>query len=430
MLSRHQFIKLLLVLLLMHSISYCFGETPGKQIEYNHADIKILKNRTVSENTLWQGWKERYSLHLSKGTIIVDPYSDKVFSEAMGHALLFAIQFNDQDYFNKILNGLNEYFVNEQGLYSWEIMKDGNKHVDKSKSISASETEINVLMALLQANKLNQIGLWKNNKNFEYKKYADQLESNIWQNETINHNGSLLLLPSDGKNNPEWPIVSKRNSEELIKVAWAPTYFNPAYIKAFSTYYPNHMWNKLLDNGYELLNGIIENSNKLLANDHKVNGLNPIPAWVWIEHNEVTSSNDIVNYFKGETYEGATYSNEYDSIRIPMYVGIDYSWNKEPKAKGFIEKFLKESNVQSVEAAYVGAMPDYPKGWNNILSISQYGIANMVMDNEKEFIEYLDKKINIKNQCFGYSYESKYYYNQTFALYGYLILKNRFVQVL
>ncbi len=389
-------------------------------------DVKIIKNRTKEEISIWQGWKERYSVNLSEGIIIIDPFSEGVFSEAMGHALILSVQFNNQDYFDRIISGLKSYFKNKNGLYAWEISKTGAKIEDKNKLISASETELNVLMALLQASKLVDEGIWSENK-VKYKEIADDLEEKMWENEVISYADKILFLPSDEKDNPYWPIVSNGRLSNIVKIAWAPTYFNPAYLKVFSRYYPNHDWKKLINNGYELSFSVLKKDAVLLENDKRIRGINPIAAWVWLKYDDKKEDLEIQNYFNRANGEG-TFSNEYDSIRVPMYIGLDYFWNQDENSQEYMKRFLERAGVRNIPSAYVGAMPEYPKGWNNLLAISQYGVANKVLNNAQEFKYYVNSRINIKKACFGD--DSQYYYNQTFILYGYLILNDRFVKII
>jgi endo-1,4-beta-D-glucanase Y len=352
----------------------------------------------------------------------VDPASERALSEAMGHALILAVQFNDQQYFDQILAGLNNYFFNSNDLYCWEIQVDGHKLADQQYHISAAETEINVLMALLQATQLVRQHLWQPNN---YTQLADQLEKNIWQHEVFSQSDYTLLLPSDEKRNPYWPIVY---SQVNVKVAWAPTYFIPAYLKEFAKHYPEHDWTNLVNTGYILVNNILQKNSELLDNKLGIVSINPMPAWIWLvftAHNAPL----IENYFLEAIPTSTAYSNEYDSIRLPMYIGLDYFWDQDDRAAKFLQNFRQKAQINSPDQARIGASLILPAGIHNILAVSQYALAVPPVTAQR-FQDYLQTQLQPVEGYFGQAVEKDYYYNQTFALYSYLLLNKRFIKVL
>ncbi len=383
----------------------------------------FLDDRTSTENLLWSGWKEHYSLSLPNGNLIQDPSSGLVLSEAMGHALLLAVQFNDQDFFDKIVNGLT-YFKNSRGLYAWKINSDGTLISGSDNQASASESEMNILAALLQADKLVQNGKWQTTK--AYRTLADTLESIVWQYEIFNLSGNYIFLPSDNKENQYWPLYYENGPSGSPKISFSPTYLNLGFIRIFGQYYPQHPWDNVRTTFLSLFGRILDNSVSLLQNDLGIHGKNPIPAWVYLKYNSATQQIDISNYFIGNTF--VQYSNEWDSIRIPMYIGLDYFWNHDAQAQSALVRFLSLSTVTDPSTAYSGAIPGYPQGFNDVLAVGQYGVANKINGNETSFRTYLESSVNPPTKSL--SSLSSYYYNQTFALYAYLILANRFSLVI
>lgn len=396
----------------------------SQQLAYGSVDV--LQNRSVVEKSLWSGWKTRFANTLEGVTIIIDPFTGKAFSEAMGHALILSVQFNDQAFFDQIVRGLQAYFLNKNGLYAWEISTDGKKIVGSgNKSASASETEINVLTGLLQASRLVERGIWQ--KSLDYRSLAGILESNIWDHEILDCCGLLVLLPSDDKANPYWPII-RDGKDKIEKVAWAPTYFNPAYLKIIASSFPKRNWNKVIADGYYLSSTVLENSPRLLTNDQNVHGLNPVPAWVWLKAVNGPKTDLVVeNYFLGSTHPGTTYSNEYDSIRIPIYLGLDYLWNLDKRSLDYMKSFVELAGVDEPGKAFVGAAPGIPKGWNSALAVGQYGIANKVIDKADAFRDCLNEQTHEKEGYIGDP--PKYYYNQTFDIYAFLILNDRLAKL-
>ncbi len=369
---------------------------------------------------IWQGWKDRCTVVLPRGVIVKDPWSGKCLSEAMGHGLLLAVQMNDQEFFDRVLDGLGAYFTNGNGLYAWVIAPDGSALPDPNLSVSASESEVNVLFALLQAGCLVQQGRWKNTR--PYLQAAGELEDRIWQCEVYLLGKTPVLLPSDSKKNPYWPLVTTKRSHTVRRVAWAPTYMNPAFFKTFAAAFPRHDWGRLSDACYELLERILDDSDALLRNDLGVRGVNPVPAWVYLEPGR-RERIDVANYFSGATYEGTRFSNEYDSIRIPLYVGLDWMWHRDERAWRFLQRFLALSGVQKPAQAFCGATPANKRGFCEVLSVSQFGLAHKVAGEGGPFKDATLRYVNRAKRCFGA--DPQYYYNQTFALYAYLAFTDR-----
>ncbi len=388
------------------------------------SNLGILQQRTAHEKLIWSGWKERYHIDLSKGSIIKDLYSGQILAENSGHALLLAVQFNDQSFFDIILSGLS-YFINAHGLHTWQISEQGTQFSDVS-SLTAAETII--LLSLLQANELTNKGLWTQREP-TYKTIADDLENKIWTHEIFQQSELLLRLPTDEKRNPYWPISKKESFfGTRIEIAWAPPDFSPAYYKIFAQVYPRHSWTTLIDQEYDLISTALKQSQELLASNENIKGTLPIPAWAWAGFNANDNKLSLHNFFSGNSYSETEYSNEFSSIRVPLNIGIDALWNKDSRAMNILDKFTKQANVTTVYTAYVGAEPKRPQGYNNLLAISQFGIAKKFVNQEKPFKKYLEDSLNTRNGLLGCC--PKYLVNQTLTLYSYLILHDRFIKII
>lgn len=411
---------LTLILLFAHP-----GQAQGiRANNISHSNqISSISASTAIESQLWSGWKHRFALKLAKGTVIRDPYSGAVFSEAMGHAMLLAIQFDDAVFFNQLVDGLNEYFTNSHGLYAWKIMATGAQFPESDNQASASESELNILVALIQAEALVKSGQWKMGR--DYEALASSLEGRMWQYEILTQADQVIFLPSDNKANQYWPRHYENGASNPPLISYAPTYFNPAFIKMIANRFPAHNWKGVLDTSYALMERIITDSDRLLQNDQGIKGKNPVPAWVYLKYDNTAHQLLILNYFKNNTYN--PFSNEYDSIRVPMYVGLDYFWNQNAQARTIIERFLSRSKVSSVAAAESGAQPGFPNGFCDELAISQYGVANKVIGNGEPFLSALETLYSTDTASFGT--RPDVYYHQTFALYGYLVLRDRFRKI-
>ena len=143
----------------------------------------------------------------------------------------------------------------------------------------------------------------------------------------------------------------------------------------------------------------------------------------------VYGNNNNLSYASYYLDEHNLYSNEFDSIRIPIYLGLDYLWHHNEKSKQYLENFLQLAKVSKSTEAFVGADSNNPKGWNNLLAISNYGVANKVVGNEADFLAVLEASLHPSSEFFGAEGTKNYYYNQTLTLYAYLILHDRFEKI-
>lgn len=380
------------------------------------SQTKLLLSKTSAEQQLWEAWVTRYTLKLPQGIVVLDPFTHRMWSEGSAHGLLLSVQFNDQTRFDAILQGLDSNFLNKNGLFSWEITDTGQKIPEKW--MSASESEINILFALLQANTLVRSGIWKSGIN--YWQRAEALNRAMWNHEIFQSDSLVLLLPSDEIGNPYWPIQEMPGGKKIV---WAPTYFNPAFIKKFAKAFPECRWQDLLDSETQLFSEILNNSDSLLKNSAGVVPVLPIPAWVYVVSQG--SSYTIQNYFLSSPHP--PYSNEYDAIRIPMYIGLDALWNQSKTSKKWLLEFLNKTSVQIPSQARVGADPGSPTGYNSELAIAMFGVAHKVSGNPVPFQKTMENYLQDGKASFGPNIQ--YYYNQTFCLYAYLILNNKFLEI-
>ncbi len=396
----------------------------------------ISFSQVYDEKTLFENWKQYTKpLTISESIVTIWDYGHNdysAFSEAMGHALIFSVYFNDQTYFNSILNGLEKYFKKDNGLYRWMLSSDGFPPPDTEQHKSASETELNVLVALLKASKKwpNQdIQIWDTQLNGyttnNYNRIADRLEENMWNNFVYTIDKYSIFLPAE-KNYKDWPILNKQPK----KIALALTYYNMAYLKFIASNYPNHNWKKVIDDGYILLNQILKDYTSYLFSDEPTTVNAPLPAWIIIE--ETSNGSTLVNYFKNTQDSWLVKNNEFDSYRIPFYVGMD---GKDHRALNLFKRYLSITNVTKPEDAFVGAgnNPQDLRGWNSLDAIASQGLVLKTL-NDPRYNSFKERlSLNSKDmQTYFFSsspiakdISKKYYYNKTFVIYGYLMFNNK-----
>jgi len=306
-------------------------------------------SREVGE--AWKGWKKRFLVELPHGTIVYDLFNKWASSEGTGYGMYLATQLNDQKTFDELLKGYENYFKKENGLANSFLNKTGGLHriTEKTRypSASSSDADIYIAAALIQAHSLVVAGKWKPPSGKSYLEKARVIMNAIWENEIESVEGKLVIKPSDG----EWCKLV------IGRTIYNPSYFTPTWLKLFSQVdsNPEHNWDKVISDGYDLINLILEKSNTL-----KPRGQNPIPDFVlvWAKDGEfkVASANEVIP------------DDEYNGIRTPLEIGRDAILNNDARAANFLRKFLNKANVTDEKSVQL-------HGYNNEIAWACYGTA-------------------------------------------------------
>ncbi|MGL4848719.1 MAG: glycosyl hydrolase family 8, partial [Clostridium sp.] len=149
--------------------------TSREEILYN-----FIENEMTTENG---GIKTNYLNEKNEGDITK---GDSVLSESEGLMLLYYIERNDEEGFNKTFQYIKENMLLENGLISWRI--DGN---EKSK-VSATIDELRIIKALIIAGEK-----WGSVKD---RYYAIEIANGLYKNLK---EGNLLVDFNDGTGNSD-----------------------------------------------------------------------------------------------------------------------------------------------------------------------------------------------------------------------------------
>jgi len=260
--------------------------------------------RPILKDT-WEGIKARN----------VDPYIVKAIhrpksekpgdfvSEGIGYGMILALYSNDQDYFNKIWDAGEKYMWSSGG-YNWRCSENGNV----IGSGPATDAEEDIACMLIFADKLVEARIWtahKSPNNVTYKERAQTLVTNFRQ---FIDNGDKILDP--------WP-----GAGNMTNIG----YFAPAFYRIFSkfeNYSDATYWNDVIDKNYAVLEKNPGYSKGLVAD--------------WLDND----GNFLPNGPGYNAYADGKYMYK-DAIRIYWRVAIDYLWNKEPRAKKFLDNAMK-----------------------------------------------------------------------------------------
>jgi endo-1,4-beta-D-glucanase Y len=400
--SRRRFLerswKLLATATLLPFTSRC---ACTKKIDTPHAP------KTNPQDHFWRSYKGTFLRNLPKGTILVIPYypiKGQTPSEGMGHALIFAAQRKDWDVFDALLKGLS-YFKKANGLFRWRINCNGTIRPGEENLNSASETEQIIAYALLLA--------YEKTGNISYRTEALKLLGSMWKEEVITFQGKLIVMPSDRTNNPYWPLKVDGQGNQML--VWNSAYHSPKMFKKFAKYDTAHDWNKVIKDWYALANKVLDVA---IASPKRfgIAGINPMPQWVWLTP-QGKNKLEIEPFFPSRDALGSKYSDEMDTVRIPIYVGMDAS---NPKGKALLKRFYSQMKLNGPQDVVIRIQNRVR--YNNMMAIAAYAAGLRAIGRDAtQFIQ----RIKIDKQGFAGDAKGQYY-DQTICYYAYLLLNDKF----
>ncbi len=204
-------------------------------------------------------------------------------SEGIGYGMLLAASFSDQALFDD-LYGYYQKFPDGSGLMNWMITSAGT--VEGANA--ATDADEDVAFSLLQADYR-----WGSNGRTNYLAAARALIAKIRQ--TMVEGGTYVLKPGD-----VWGGSDVTN----------PSYFAPAYYRAFAQATGDASWLQVVDKCYAMLAGNADAQTGLVSD--------------WCTGTGAPNS------------RGLNYS--YDACRTPWRIAMDYMFNGEPRALAFCQK--------------------------------------------------------------------------------------------
>ena len=342
----------------------------------------------------FEGWKD-FIVDLEQGSLVIggpDPTLQKpnvkapeVYSEGMAYGLYFSVMAGDQKTFDKLFNGLENYAVNENGLYAWRLSSKG----EVLESHSATDADLYAAAAITMA-----YAKWQDPR---YQQTAQRLLNAIWEEEILSYKGNLVVLPSDG----EWARYQDG------RFVYNPSYFAPSLLKllAAADNNPKHDWDKVIDDGYKLTAEVIQHSKEL-----NPRGMNPVPNWVL--------GNIFDGQFHLDTYS-VTPDKEYDAIRVYLEIARDVAMTGDRRGLRIANQILGQMKDQPTPATAKMA------GMNNAVTDAYYGLLYLASSEPaqrgQEFTSRLQSAY--QGRSFGQAeQERKSYYFQSLMLHATALL--------
>ncbi len=273
------------------NITYAYGKMPNGA---SSADALAAYN----------SWKNDYVVDAPCGgkLVLFDNPAHSV-SEGIGYGMLLAAYAGDKTTFD----GLWQFYqanLNGNGVMHWKVQVSNCNVVSAN---GATDAELDVAMALYVAD-----WQWSG-----YMSDCQTMVQRIRQHEVdqqASGHGRYTLKPGDQ--------FGGHHTSALYNDLTNPSYFSPAYYRVFANYVePGQaaFWNKLADDGYELINLAMNSSTGL------------VPDWCKGSDGSFATDPIVNNYYQ----DGQTFF--FDAIRTPFRSAVDYIWWGNADAKAYCE---------------------------------------------------------------------------------------------
>jgi endo-1,4-beta-D-glucanase Y len=364
------------------------------------ANVPLVYSTRSMYESLWQNYKTNY---LEKDTFrtINKQQNNITTSEGQSYTMLRAVEMDDQATFDATYQWTkdNLWRNGEDRLFSWLFGKDtdGQYRVLKNQGgyNSASDADTDIALALVFA-----YNRWHRD---QYRGDALAIMKDIWDKEVVMINNVPYLTANN---------VEKLNPDRVIV---NPSYFAPYAYRIFAKMDPYRDWNSLVDSSYNVLNKVTSASL-----DKKTSAGLP-PDWVVIDK---TTGNIIAS---DESNLTTNYS--FDAIRVPWRIAVDYNWNKEPRAKAYLDTLSFLTTEWTKKGKLAGTYSHDGQALNNAEIPAVYGTALgyfMVSDPSHAEDVYNKKLKSLYNPDTNRWKKTLSYYDDNWAWFGIGLYNNYF----
>ena len=230
-------------------------------------------------------------------------------SEGESYTMFRAVMMDDQGTFDASYKWTNDILKHQNDhLFSWLFGErpDGTYGVLTAQGggNSASDADSDIALSLVFA-----YDRWHQDS---YKDDALAIINDIWSKEVVTIKGVPYLTANN---------VEKITSQKVIV---DPSYFSPYAYRIFSKIDPAHPWMDLVDSSYDVLNATT------ISRLDKSSSADLPPDWIVIDKT--------TGVISAPTTENLTTNFGFDALRVPWRIALDYEWNKEPRAKAYLDQ--------------------------------------------------------------------------------------------
>lgn len=352
--------------------SYAQKQPFPANVVFTNGLMASNKNSLDAQNN-YKIWKDNFVTSCSNGRFRVkfdDP--SQTVSEGIGYGMLLAVYAADKTLFD----GLWLYYkdnVNFNGVMNWKI--NGCSGINGANG--ATDAELDAAFALIVADYQ-----WASNGTLNYKSDAQTLIATIKSHE-IEAN-TFVLKPGD-----------QFGGSQITN----PSYFSPAYYRAFGTFSNDvTFWNQVAAKSYTIIN------NNLTVNN-AVGGL--VSDWC-----QASGAYSTIASANGYNREGKAYT--YDAARTPWRIAVDYLWYGNADAKAYAKKSSDFVRINLGGSANIkdgynqnGSLNGQ---WHNATFVGAFACAAMAGENQAHLdASYSDlNNLNEPNSYFNHTLKTLY----------------------
>lgn len=309
---RGAFMALLRLALLALTLAGCGAPAPAPATRGRDAAMAALVVAQVPAQlrAAWAGYKQDFIQ--GDGRVIDPGRAGVTTSEGQSYALLRAVWMDDHATFDRVWawtqhnlrvrgDALFGYLWGERPDRQWSILSTS----------SATDADEDIALALIFARYRWGMSL--------YMRQAAAILHDIWRREVADVRGQPYLTAGDW--GPSW---------EKGDVAIDPSYFAPYAYRIFARVAPSHPWLRLVDTSYRVLNACTSSP----LGERSSAGLPPN----WCALTRASGAVAPIHTIKMTDAYG------YDAFRVMWRIALDYEWNKEPRARTYLERsaFLRQ----------------------------------------------------------------------------------------
>lgn len=350
--------------------SYAQKQPFPANVVFNNGLMPSAKNSQDAKNN-YDTWKTNFVEACSNGRYRVKFDSSwETVSEGIGYGMLLSVYMADKTLFD----GLWLYYkdnVNSNKVMNWKI----NGCSGTIGQNGATDAELDAAFALIVADYQ-----WTSTGNVNYKNDAAALISAI-KNHEVEAN-TYVLKPGD-----------QFGGSQITN----PSYFSPAYYRAFGTFTNDTaFWNQVAAKSYTIINNNLTQNNAAggLVSD-------------WCEASGAYSS-QAGGYANG----GKMYT--YDAARTPWRITVDYLWYGNADAKAYAKKssdFVRVTlgGSSNIKDGY-NQNGSVSGQWHNATFVGAFACAAMGGENQNHLdASYTDlKNLNEPNSYFNHTLKTLY----------------------
>lgn len=265
----------------------------------------------------WKSYKKHFLL--PDGRIQRPEHACDTVSEGQAYAMISSVFINDKKTFDLIFHWTEDH-LSRGKKYGDHLLAWHWKNGDVDDWMPASDADCDYAFALLLASRQ-----WNDQG---YREKAMQIINDIMGHETVRGGDNrLFLLPGLWGNETNGYLIQN------------PSYYNPAAFRRFYETTRDNHWLHLVETSYWLFS-------QAGVRLDTVNGCGLIPDWCMVDvHGNILKVED----------RSADYG--WESVRIPVRIGLDILWYKTEEGNRIIAKmyqFLQSSfsRTGEIKAAY------------------------------------------------------------------------------